>query len=369
MTWVAAIWLGIGCQRSDPELVSQRRAAQAWVAGRDRLEQGDVEGARSSFSEAMRHTDHAVLRAWAAQADAEAGDLQRAIDGMAEALEADPTLASARYNRAAYLVRAGLPEQAAPELRRALAEGAATPLQAFEDPDFAEVKSLRAFDFLPQSALVVSVEPPEPSAFLGSEITVSMTLQGIVRAPVQVRPQVATGPISLVAVTETRRAQTPEARLDLRWTWRVEGAGAVSLGPFDVQAGPYVATAPAVEVLAKAPPGAEAPAGAPLLLPVPSTLAQGVDLPGAASVDDAVVVRAAPHDQITVEPPAQRRTARMEVDLRSRVAPGAPAATTTQWVLHRVVADPPIARVVITAPDGTVRFDGAPGVVNPPPRR
>ena len=342
------LWL-VACSGNDPELKAMGKALHVWSQGEALLDQGDAAAARERFAAAREHRDDALLIAWEASAAAEAGDLEGAVALLDGAIARAPRFAEARYNRAAYLARLGRAEPAAADLRRAIDQGAATSLDALEDPDFAPWLDHEAFGFLPRTALTVTIDPPAPTAFLGGEVALRMRLVGIVRPPFEVRAEEASGPLELTIAVEDH-VPTPEgASLDLSWTFRVAGAGAVRLGPFEVVAGKHSAQLDVVAVEAAAPPGRKAPPLPPLGLALPSQKVEGLDGPGARLVDGELRVRTGPGDRVQTTPPAPPA---------SRYEHREGGAAT--WVVFVWPEAPAVQTIRIEASDGMVRWEGAP---------
>lgn len=356
--WLVALGL-LGCDRTPPELVAAREAVAQWREGEARLQAGDPDAAAAIFAEARRTLDHPVLTLWHARAVAEGGNLIGAVALLDQVLKLPDPPPEARYNRAAYLARLDRPEEAGPELEAALSEGGLSALVALEDPDFAALRAHPAFAFLPDSALVVEVEPPPPVAFLGSEITLRLRLSGLVRPPITIVPGVAEGPLQLVSAVEDRISTPSGPGTELTWTWRIAGAGTVTLGPLEVTAGDHRASTAPIEVEASAPPDRVLPSLPPPSLPIPSAALGGLEGPGARLRGSILEVRAGPRDRVTLEPPGPPPAERLEGREAGR----------TRWVLLRYPGAQATQRVVITAVDGTQRWAGAPTVDLVQPRR
>ncbi len=296
--WLVACTGGI-----DPELAAQRSAAERWHEGKASLDAGAPDQARQHFVAAQSHRSDALLIGWEAQAMAEAGDLEGAVARMEDALRLAPPFAQGRYNRAAWLVRLRRPDQAAPELRRAIADGGAQALEVLEDPDFADVLQHPAFSFLPSEALSIAIDRPPPTAFWGTEVVVRLRLRGLVRPPVTVASPDVVGPAILVRASEVWMATSdPEPGVDLEWTLKVVGAGRIELGPFQVQSGLHTGGTASVVVEAQAPPGKTPPSGRPVQLLQPGELAQRVGPDAAANLDGRLVVNGLTIDRVEVTP-------------------------------------------------------------------
>jgi hypothetical protein len=344
---VIAVLLALGCHRPDPELEKTARSLAAWEEGRAKLEAGDPAGARERFRAASELRPSPLLSAWEARAAAAGGDLPAAVALLDQALNEVPGFTEGRYNRAAYLARMGRPEAAAEDLVVALGPGTIRPLSVLEDSDFAPYLDHPSFAFLPRSALSVAVEPPEPTAFWGAEISVRLRLLGIVRPPVRFVPERATGPLQLVGVVEDTVSTAEGRALELVWTWKVVGAGKVELGPIAVTAGAYGSTVDPITVDAQAPPDKAVPPLEPLTLPTPSELAAAVPERSVGRVDGAVVVRSSPTDRLVAEPPGLPVT---KLELRE--------LGQTREILYRWPADRGPTKVRLTDATGTVVAEG-----------
>lgn len=251
------IVLLLACGGGDPALQRERRALEAWRRG-DRLLDDDPAAALKAFREAEEvFPEDPVLAAWVAQAEARRGELSTAIRSIETVLEQWPRFAVGHYNRAAWLARAGRPDEAAVALGLALQLGAATEREAVQDPDFVPFLDHPAFAFLPDELLKVAVEVPEGAVFWGSEVGIGLRVLGTGENDVRVTTEQARGPLSLIGVQETTVQSTEGPSRDLRYTFRVDGAGTVALGPLQVQAGPWRRQVPAVRFQAEAPVGRE----------------------------------------------------------------------------------------------------------------
>ncbi len=261
-----------------------------------RLEAGDAAAARSAFAAAREKSPDPLLAAWEAKALAAAGDREAAVTLLAEVLARSPDFVVARYNRAAWLVALGRPDEAAPELARALAGGAADPLDVLEDPDFATVLDHPAFTFLPRSLVTLEIDPVPPSAFYGTEVPIVLHLTGRLAPPVSLAAA-ARGPIE---ITGAREEETAEGRT-VTFLVAVTGAGPVEVGPFAVTAG-VTARADALTFEAKAP-SDRVPAIVTRDLVLPSSLLAAVPERSGAVRDGRLVVRARDGDRVETIPP------------------------------------------------------------------
>jgi hypothetical protein len=280
---------------------------------------------------------------------AASGELEGAVALLDKALGARPKFAQARYNRAAYLARLGRLPQASQDLKLALEDGARKPIEVLEDPDFVPHLEDEAFGFLPREQLVVTVEPPPPTAFWGAEVALRLTVSGLLRPELTLESAAGEGPIELVSVTEEPMVTGEGAQVRLEYRWRVVGAGPIVLGPVVFGSGKSRVTAEAVRVAAEAPPDKLPPQVEPVVFPLPSRYAAAVPLGTAAKIDGVLVVHVGQGDRVVTEP-AMGPAARCEV----REGEAATA------VLHRYRAGLQVHRVRIVASDGTVRFDGPP---------
>jgi len=214
------------------ELRAQRRALDAWEEGKAALEAGRHDEASAAFQEALgAQPGEPLLLAWRARAEAEAGDVDGAIRSLDQALETRPGFPEARYHRASLLARAGRPAEAGPDLRRALEDGASTPMAARRDPDFAPYLDHDAFDFLPDSSLVVVVDPLPERAFRGSEVPLQVAVTDLADADLLSVEGLVHGPVSLRRSVEDRASNAEGTSVLLRWDLVLTGVGPVTVGP------------------------------------------------------------------------------------------------------------------------------------------
>lgn len=333
---------------ADEELRDEARSLRAWEEGAALLEEGDAAGARERFAAASEIRPSPLLDAWHARALAAEGRTEEAAAMLGQVVERVPSFAEARYNRAAYLARLGRPDEAAAELQRAIADGAARSLQVLEDPDFEPYLDHPAFVFLPRAALTVGFEPPPPTAFWGSETALRLRLLGIVRPPIRVETS-GSGPLQLVSLVEDTVHTSQGRGVDLLWTWKVLGAGRAEVGPTVVHAGRYSATVDAFVVDAQAPPDKPVPEPRPVDLPTVAEAGAGLEERSARYVDGRLVARARPQDRVTTEPPS---TPVVRFDRREL---GAPVEVVWWWP-----PGPAPQKVTITSPEGERLFDAAP---------
>ena len=285
-------------------LVAQRAALDAWRRGRELLDSGHARQARSAFDEALVHqpADPVVL-AWRARAEAAAGEPDTAIETLQTVLSKQPGFAEARYNLASYLVRQGRVEVAAPELRRALADGARDPRDVLLDADFQPHLAHPALAFLPQAPLDLEVKGPGGTVFLGSDAIVRLAVTGPSLDGLQVEVPPLVAPVSLSRIEE--RVETlpgGDERLSLTWTLRVRGPGRADLGPFAVRSGPRESTADAITLVTLAPAEVEPVPPSTVTLLRQSLLAASLDGDGVGAWlrDGSLVVRSLPGQRVSI---------------------------------------------------------------------
>ena len=288
--------LVLGCRAVDEDLVAQREALDLWRHGREILSDDPV-GASLAFRDARIHLPlNPVLLTWEAKALAESGDLVRARVALDLALERDPHFGEARYNRAAYACRAGDFEGAARDLRRVLDDGVVSTREVVEDPDFSPHLMQEAFEFLPVTALQVSVEAPSGTLFWGTEFAVRLRVVGASAGPLSLTAETVSGPVQLVGMVEDTSPSTSGDVRDLTWTFRITGAGEVRLGPLQLWSGERRASLPAVVLLAAAPPSRSDPPPQPFAdMPTTGELISGHDLGDVWRVGDEVRILTGPN--------------------------------------------------------------------------
>lgn len=242
------------CRAVDDDLATQREALDLWRHGVDILEEDPAQAALAFRDARIALPVNPVLLTWEARALADSGDLVRARAALDLALERDPSFGVARYNRAAYACRAGEYEAAARDLRRVLEDGVVSARQVVQDPDFAPHLMEDAFEFLPVTALQVSVEAPTGTLFWGTEFSVRLRVVGASVGPLSLTAEAVSGPIQLVRMVEDTSPSTSGAVRDLTWTFRITGAGDVRLGPFQLWSGERRVSLQPVELVAAAPP-------------------------------------------------------------------------------------------------------------------
>jgi hypothetical protein len=283
------IVLMLACHPADPELATRRAALDAWEEGKNRLDAKDPAGAIASFDQALvARPDDPVLLAWKAKAYADQGDLDRAINQAHAALEARPEFPEMHYDLGAWLARSGRPEAAAREVRAALRGGFKLGDGGlFADADFAPYRDNPLFEgVVPEDPLTVSLEAPAGSVFWGSTFSLKLRVSGAFE-PISVTPESEVGPFFLVDVVE----DASKGSSDVVWTFEANGAGTIAIGPLLVTSGKKSASAPAITVEAKAPPGKVPPPGqiAPALR-TPREIGQRLAPPAILRRDDGVVI-------------------------------------------------------------------------------
>ncbi len=346
-----ALLLALGCEPVDPALVADRQALDASAAGEAALKAGDPAGATEAFAraEAARPGDP-VLVAWRAKALADQGRLDDAVDLLGEVLVKHPDFAIARYDRAAWLARAGKPEPAAAELRRALADGAVRPRDVLSDADFAPWLGHPAFAFLPRTPLIVSVDAPVGPLFWGSEARIQLRIAGGDElAPIRVDGAIG-GPIALGSPVEEIRQSTDGRVHDLAWPVRALGAGDAVIGPFTVSVGAAEATTEIARFACTAPPGRETPPPLPSsIFRVPSAVAGDHPTPSAWRADGWLWAKVEAADRVALSPDPGGPGERLELREAGRTA----------WLVLGWEAAAAGTTVRVTRA-GTSVFEGAP---------
>ncbi|MEO0600730.1 MAG: tetratricopeptide repeat protein [Myxococcota bacterium] len=295
----------VACTSPDPDLRAKRAAVDAFDQAKAQLEAGDAAGARAAF--AAMPAVHPVVKAWEARAAAAAGDLEGAVAILDLLLAQTPDFGLARYNRAAYRARLGQLEGAAEDLTLALEVGATTLREATVDPDFAPHLEHPAFAVIAANALIVAVEPPPTSTFLGSEVRLTLRITGAGGRALSVTSPAAQGPVTFVehveAVTDPLQGRT------LTWAWRVDGPGTVVLEPITVTNGTVTMTTSGARVEAAAPPGRGDPTSRPIAFPIASQVAEGLADGVARWVDGRLQVKLESGDRLIRRPsgPPPRR--------------------------------------------------------------
>ncbi len=322
----------------DPDLRAKREAVEGFERARAMLDAGDAAGARVAF--ARLPEVHPIVRAWEARAAAEAGDVEGAVVILDQLVARRPEIGLARYNRAAYLARLGRLDAAGQELTVALELRAATLREAVEDPDFAPHLDHPAFALVAANALVVAVDPPPSSTFLGSEVRLTLRVTGAGDAPITVSSPSAQGPVTLVEHIESVTDPLEGPGRKLTWAWRIEGPGTVVLDPLVVQAGALSTEAAGATVEAAAPPDRGDPTPRPIAFPVASTVGVGLDVGAARWVDGRLQVKVDGSDRVSRTPPGPP-------PVRYLFREGG----VTKWVIEEHADEPAIASVQrITGP-------------------
>ena len=293
-------WLWLACSSVPEDLASQRDALAAYRRAEAALASGAVD-------DALRHIDTAIARrprdpllvAWRAEVVARQDPLQ-AADDLEALLAAHPRFGIARYNRAAYLARAGKLFDAGPELQRALAEGAASVEQVRSDEDFAPHLQHPALNFLPLPQLDVSLGRLPERAFRDAEVPV--VVRALTDQPVTIEGAVE-GPGEVVAVVEDRRG----AEQVLTWTLRAVAPGSARVGPLTVRSGGMEQALAEARFEVVGP--LDAPQGVDVTtaLPLPSDPAFACPMGVAVRGDEAIYVRTDAVSRVTVAPPQPPR--------------------------------------------------------------
>lgn len=270
----AAPLVAFACNRPDPELARFAQARDAWREG----EAATGAAAVDAYTRARALDPDSVALALAlAHAQAAVGDLAAADTTLTDTLRAHPDAGEAWYNRAAYRARAGKAADAADDLKHALAAGVRSPLEAAADPDFATVlQAPELAAILPAQPLLLKVDGPAGSVFLGSRFAVDLYVASLPGAEVHVRRDGADpGCARLVRVLEDDRTQPGMDVRKLTLDFEARAVCAGPLGPFTAVAGTATTSAPAWPVQVELPPGANVVAPPPLVteVPVPGRLA------------------------------------------------------------------------------------------------
>jgi len=333
---VIALWLlGCGSGSVDPDLTAKREALEAFASAKAELERGDAAAARQAFAAVPEV--HPIVRAWEAHAAAEAGDATGAVAILDEVVAEHPELGIARYNRAAYLARLGQAQRAADELAVAIELGVVDVREAMADPDFSRRLDHPAFAFLVANALVVAVESPPASTFLGSEVRLTLRITGAGELPIEVESPSAKGPVTLVKHVESVTDPIEGPGRTLTWAWRVEGAGEIVLDPLVVTAGPLSTETSGARVEAAAPPERGDPTDRPVTFPVASAIGADLEVGQARWVEGRLQVKVAGSERLAREPagPAPRRYTFREGGV-------------TRWVVEEHLDEPPIQSLTRT---------------------
>lgn len=233
--------LMFGC--SDPQLAPLANAADASDKGIAAFERGDFSKAEADFVRARVHDPNSpALVLWQARAVASAGRLPEAEALVSEVLAQNPKAGLAWYNRASYRSRQGHHAAAADDLRRALALGASSALQAAVDPDFAGVLQNPAYNgILPATPVLVASKGPVGSVFVGSDTELELSVASApgLHFSVNRRGEDA-GCLVLRSIVEERRVGIDAEVRVLRLRLRAVAPCGTLVGPFEV-----VVTAPA----------------------------------------------------------------------------------------------------------------------------
>ncbi len=307
---IVLLWALVGCfgDGGDPALRPYKTALDAANEGEALLAADDPMAAAESFARAREaRPDDPVLAAWQAHALAEAGENDEAIELLDEVLTTHPGFAEARYNRAAYTVRMGdeeLYEDAAADLQRAIDDGARRPRDVLEDPDFEDVIGRAEFAFLPSATLTVGVEVADGPVFWGSDLHVRLRILGAGEGPIGVTAEEPAGPVELVRVVEDTAPSTEGPFRDVRFTFKVRGAGVFESGRLHVWAAGRRTEVSPFRVELTAPPGREEPESElrAVSFTTPRELAGGAEPSARRSDDGSLLVHARTGARIITKP-------------------------------------------------------------------
>jgi hypothetical protein len=331
----------------DPELASLGAAVVAADRGEAAFAARDWASARAAFHDALvARPDDALLHAWSGRVEAEAGDVEAALEALDRAIAISPRFGEARLLRARLHARAGHVEAAAADVVAALRLKTITPRAVLRDPDLRALRGEPSFGFLPAAALQARLRAPEGTIFLGSDLEIALDVVGVDPGPITIDVGDARGPIALVRVSEDERTGEDGDRVrSLVWTFRVVGAGQVALGPLRVAQGELVATTAAVHVTTAAPPGSVGEA-APIALPTPSGVLGARTAP--------LAWQEGTITSIAVPPGGRAFADRVEASTPWTLArDGEPVVD-----LYRIAA--PVQHVRVAREDGAIVLDGAP---------
>ena len=274
-------WWACSAAPVPEELRDLGSAVRAWEAGEAALAAGDAQGALAHFQQArVARPQDALLAVWVAEAARAAGQGAVAEGALDEALALAPSLAVARTARARQRAAQGDAEGAAEDVRVALRLGAWTPRGAARETSIAPLLTHPAFDFLPDAPLSARWEVPEGLAFLGSEVPLTLQVDGVLPGPVMVRAPELSLPLALVRMVEDEETtQEGDRRRVLTWTWRVLGAAEATVPPVTVEQAGVQARTEAFSWTLAAPEGAAPGAAAPLIWPTVEGVRAGVTPP------------------------------------------------------------------------------------------
>lgn len=347
-------WLLVGlvaCGGSDPS--GRGDALVLWESGVKALEAGNIEEAEAAFAKARDiRPDDLVLIEWQAKAAADAGNSERAVELLDTVLGRRPDRSVARYNRAAYHARLGDGESAAKDLKRAVEEGARAPREVLDDPDFRGWIGQPGFEFLPEASLDVVAELSDEAVFWGSDLRLRLRIRGADGEVVAVTPEQASGPLRLLTVVEDVVPSSDGVVHDLTWTFRVVGAGDVSIGPMHVVSGGRRVRVDAVTAVAKAPPDRVGESHD-LVLSTPRELVRRDSPPKVQRAEDgALLVLSAPQDRVELSADSDAIRSVVRYEARRQGIP--------EWVLR---VYPPTTEIdtVQVVRGGQVVLDAKPG--------
>lgn len=230
-----ALFLGslVGC---DGPFDSWREAADLWEQGRQLVEAGRPEQAIEVFDQALvLDPRSSALLAWRARAEADAGNLARAVETLDVAVASGASDPIILYNRAAYQVRMGDPDAALDDLAIIL-DGRPELLQsALEDPDLQSLRGSPLFLRLSAPRLDVGVVGEAGSVLRGETFQLEFVLRGDTDLLLDLSSTAEAQPLRLLRVIDDVVSESPGER-HLRYTLRVTGGGEGELGPWSVLA-------------------------------------------------------------------------------------------------------------------------------------
>jgi hypothetical protein len=275
VTLILALALG-ACGGDEVEVLDPYPSAlAAYDAGVAALEAGDPERAVVALTQAVAADPRSPeLPLWLGRAHAARGDYGSAVEAASAALMLQPSWGLARYNRACWRVRGGDLAAGYTDLVAALATNEVGVLQAGSDPDLAPLRADPRFsDRVPAATLPVLLEAGPESVFLSSDWTVTL----LVAHPSGETPGVRwDGPappgLALRRVVQDRTVQRAEVRTSIAWTWRVTGPYEGPVGPLHATTGSLSGQTTALEARHLAPPGTPVATGGPPALVLSSVL-------------------------------------------------------------------------------------------------
>ncbi len=297
-----ALALAAGCAPDNPLKIS----LDAYEDGVAALEAGRNAEAAADFRAALAATPRsAELQLWLGRALAADGDYEGAIAAATAALELRGTWSLAHYNRACWRVRSGDLESAALDLSIALEDGDLDRLSVAADTDLDPLRAdPRYRSRVPARQLPAAVEAPAEPVFLGSEWQVRLAATTPPGAPLEVLTDSAPPPaMRWVKSVQDGQPVGTMAAVIVDVVFRVEGAAAGSLGPWELSSGGLSATVGPAAYEFLAPEGREPPEAVAWSRPfrLPEVLVVGLET-GARRDGDEIVVRAEPGDKVSWSP-------------------------------------------------------------------